>query len=40
VELNIPFLTTLAAATAAVTAVLARRSGKLEVAPLPPPVRP
>jgi carbamoyl-phosphate synthase large subunit len=35
VELNLPFLTTLSAATAAVTALRARRQGRLEVAPLP-----
>jgi carbamoyl-phosphate synthase large subunit len=35
VELNIPFLTTMSAATAAVTAVRSRRQGRLEVAPLP-----
>jgi carbamoyl-phosphate synthase large subunit len=40
VELNIPFLTTLAAATAAVTAIRSRRLGKLDVAPLPASVRP
>ena len=36
VDLNIPFLTTLSAAMAAVTALRARRQGRLEVAPLPP----
>jgi len=40
VELNVPFLTTMSAATAAVTAVRARRMGKLEVSPLPSPARP
>ena len=40
VELNVPFLTTMSAATAAVTAVRARRMGKLEVSPLPAPARP
>jgi carbamoyl-phosphate synthase large subunit len=40
VELNLPFLTTLAAATAAVTAIRSRRMGKLDVAPLPAPLMP
>ncbi|MBM4249172.1 MAG: carbamoyl-phosphate synthase large subunit [Euryarchaeota archaeon] len=40
VELNIPFLTTLAAATAAVKAIRSRRLGRLDVAPLPSPGSP
>ena len=40
VELNIPFLTTLSAACAAVKALRSRRKGMLEVAPLPPPAWP
>jgi carbamoyl-phosphate synthase large subunit len=40
VELNIPFLTTMSAATAAVTAMRSRRLGRLEVAPLPGHARP